>query len=427
MREFDRREFVQLMGAAGVFSGFGTLLWPLEALGKVSGKVVVVGGGFGGATCAQYLKRWAPDLEVTLVEKDKQYITCPLSNEVISGEKELADITHGYGNISGKGIKVVHDLVTGVDAAGKKITLQNGGSMSYDKLVLSPGIAFKWGSIENDKAATQEAMPHAWRPGPQTTLLRDQLKAMKDGGTVVIVPPKKPFRCPPGPYERASLIAHYLKANKPKSKILIVDSNSSHSKQAAFHEGWKAEYGDMIEWIKDTDGGVINKADPKAMTVSNSFGDTYKGDVINLIPYQKAGALVESAGLTNKDGWCSVNMGTFESKVAKDVHIIGDACVAGAMPKSGHSAASQGKNAAATIISSLAGQAPPEPTYANTCYSLVGPKYGISVAAVYRLKDGVITKVSGGVSKTGNPSKVHKKEAKYQRGWYKSITMDMFG
>lgn len=423
MNTYDRRDFLKVIGAAGV----GGLVWPMEALSAASGKVVVVGGGFGGATCARYLKRWSPQLDITLVERDSNYITCPFSNEVLSGELELSEITHGYSNIAAQGIKVVHDEVTAIDAGGKSISLKNGSPMKFDKLVVSPGIAFNWGSIENDRAAVEQAMPHAWKPGEQTLLLRKQLQAMDDGGTVIIVPPKKPFRCPPGPYERASLIAHYLKSNKPKSKILILDANSSHSKQAAFHEGWKSEYGDMIEWVKDTDGGVITSADPDNMTLRNDFGDEYKGDVINLIPYQKASELVESAGLTNKDGWCTVDMGTFESAEAGDVHIIGDACVAGAMPKSGHSAASQAKNCAAAIISALAGSTPPEPTYANTCYSLIGPKYGISVAAVYRLEEGVIVKVSGGVSKVGNKSRIHKNEARYARGWYKSITSDMFG
>ena len=427
MKAYDRRDFLKVIGAAGAVTGFGSLVWPMEALAAASGKVVVVGGGFGGATCARYLKRWGPKLDVTLVERDTSYITCPFSNEVLAGNLEMSEITHSYSNIAAQGINVVHDEVTAIDAGGKSISLKYGGSMKFDKLVVSPGIAFRWGAIENDQAAVQQAMPHSWKAGEQTLLLRKQLKAMRDGGTVIIVPPKKPFRCPPGPYERASLIAHYLKSNKPKSKILIVDANPTHSKQAAFHEGWKKEYGNMIEWIKDTDGGVITSADPGTMTLRNDFGDEYKGDVINLIPYQKASELVETAGLTNKDGWCTVDMGTFESAEARDVHIIGDACVAGAMPKSGHSAASQAKNCAAVIVSVLAGDTPPEPTYANTCYSLIGPRYGISVAAVYRLKDGVIVKVSGGVSKVGNRDRIHKNEAKYARGWYKSITSDAFG
>ena len=304
MNSYDRRDFLKVIGASGLITGVGGLVWPMEALAAASGKVVVVGGGFGGATCARYLKRWGPQLDVTLVERNTQYITCPFSNEVLAGEADMSKITYDYSNINAQGINVVHDEVTAIDAGGKSISLRYGGSMKYDKLVVSPGISFRWGSIENDRAAVQQAMPHAWKPGEQTLLLRKQLQAMRDGGTFIIVPPKKPFRCPPGPYERASLIAHYLKTNKPKSKILILDANPTHSKQAAFHEGWKKEYGNMIEWVKDTDGGVITSADPGNMTLRNDFGDDFKGDVINLIPYQKAGELVETAGLTNKDGWC---------------------------------------------------------------------------------------------------------------------------
>ncbi len=423
---YDRREFIRLIGAAGTVAGTAGFLWPLQSLAGAGGKIVIVGGGFGGATCAQYLRRWSPDVEITLIERDKEYVTCPFSNEVIVGNLDISDITHSYGNFSGHNVNVVHDTVTGIDAGGKTVSLKGGDSIAYDKLVLSPGISFKYGAIENDDKVG-DAMPHAWKAGPQTLLLQKQLMAMEDGGKVIIVPPKKPFRCPPGPYERASLMAAYLKEHKPKSKIQILDSNPSHSKQAAFHEGWASEYGDMIEWVKDTDGGLIVAADASTMTLTNDFGDEFKGDVINLIPAQKANDLVADAGLTNKDGWCTVDMGTFESAVAKDVHIIGDACVAGAMPKSGHSAASQAKNCAAAILSSLAGSDMPTPTYANTCYSLIGEKYGISVAAVYQLKEGVITKVSGGVSKVGNSARVHKNEAKYARGWYKSITTEMFG
>ena len=429
MPNLNRRDFLALAGAGGAITALGGL--PFSAQAAASGKVVVIGGGFGGATCATYLKRWAPDVDVTLVEREEKYITCPFSNEVLAGDLKIADITFDYGNLKGRGVKVVTDTVKGVDTAGKKVELAGGDTLQYDMLVMSPGISFKWGHYENDEEACKEAMPHAWKAGPQTLLLRKQIEAMPDGGTVIIVPPPKPFRCPPGPYERTSLIAHYLKKHKPKSKILIPDSNESHSKQAAFQEGWKKLYGygegKMIHWMKKTEGGDVRKVDIANMTVETSFGDTYKGDVINLIPAQVANQLVHDAGLTNKDGWCDVDQGTFESKAAKDVFIIGDACVAGAMPKSGHSAASQAKNAAAQIICRLAGTPAPTPTYANTCYSLIAPRYGISVAAVYNLQEGQIKKISGGVSKVGQSDKIHKKEAKYAKAWYKSITGDMFG
>jgi sulfide dehydrogenase [flavocytochrome c] flavoprotein subunit len=364
---------------------------------------------------------------VTLVERKKNYVTCPFSNVVIGGELRISDITHDYSNLSREGIQVVHDEVRAIDAGGRTVDLQSAGALPYDKLVVSPGISFRWGVIENDREATREAMPHAWQAGEQTLLLRRQLEAMKNGGTVIIVPPGKPFRCPPGPYERASMIAHYLKHNKPKSKVLIVDANDTHSKQEAFHEGWRSEYGDMIEWIKGVDGGVINSVDISNMTLRNEFDDEYRGDVVNLIPYQQAGELAQVSGLTNEDGWCLVDLATFESKAAADVHIIGDAAVAGGMPKSGHNAASQAKNCAAVIVSRLAGNTPPAPTWANTCYSLITPEYGISVASVYRLEGDRIIKTSGGVSEVGNSSRIHKNEARYARGWYSSITSGAFG
>lgn len=428
MNDLKRRGFIKLMGAAGAGTALGTLGWSSNVYAQASGKVVVVGGGFGGATCANYLRRWGPGLEVTLIERDQQYITCPFSNEVLAGDLEMAEITHGYDKLSGeRGVKVVHDEATDIDPAGKKVTLKGGTTLDYDMLVVSPGISFKWGQVENDEEAAAEAMPHAWKAGPQTVLLRKQLEAMNDGGTVLILPPLRPFRCPPGPYERASLIAHYLKNNKPKSKILIVDANESHSKKDAFHEAWKNVYGDMITWIPSTEGGNPVKVDPKTMTVDSEFGETYKGDVINLIPHQQAGEIAIKAGLTAEFGWCYVDQGTFESKQQKDVFVIGDSCVAGAMPKSGHSAAAQGKVVASVIVARLAGQEPPTPTYANTCYSLINPKYGISVAAVYRLEEGEITRVAGGVTKVGESDRYHANEAKYAKAWYKSITGDAFG
>ncbi|MDJ0957844.1 MAG: NAD(P)/FAD-dependent oxidoreductase [Arenicellales bacterium] len=432
MQNVKRRDFIKLVGSAGAVSGLTAMGIPTSVLAKASGKVVIVGGGFGGATCATYLKRWGPDIDVTLVERDSEFITCPFSNEVIGGNLELKDITHSYDGLKKRGINVVHDEVTGIDAGAKKVSLKGGQELAGDMLVLSPGIRFIYDRVEND-TKVEESMPHAWKAGPQTMLLRKQLEAMNDGGTVLILPPPKPFRCPPGPYERASLIANYLKNNKPKSKIIIVDSNTSHSKQKAFHAAWDHLYGlgegKMIQWIPENEGGKLESLDPGAMSVTTTFGDTFKGDVVNFIPYQKAADLVENAGLTNKDGWCDVNQDTFESKVAKGVHIIGDSCVAGAMPKSGHSAASQAKNTAAVIVSRLAGQEPPEPTYANTCYSFISPDFAISVAAVYRFQEGSIKRVAGGVTPPYPEEKerFYKNEAKYTRGWYKSITSEGWG
>ncbi|MEA3291309.1 MAG: NAD(P)/FAD-dependent oxidoreductase [Pseudomonadota bacterium] len=426
MSNFERRDFLKAMGAAAA----GSLTWPVSALGagKISGKIVIVGGGFGGATCARYLRRWGgPDLDITVIEKSPTYTTCVLSNEVIVGDMELEDLTHDYSSLKGgRKINFIHDEVAAIDPAGKQVTLKGGDSVGYDKLVVSPGISFKFGAVENDEEAVKEAMPHAYlKAGEQTLLLRKQLMAMEDGGTVIIVPPKKPFRCPPGPYERASLIAHYLKNNKPKSKVLIIDANESHSKQAAFNEGWKAEYPGMIEWVQGSLGGDAEAVDIASMTVIAGFGEKYKGDVINLIPRQQAGAIAVQTDLVNADGWCPVDWRTFESTIHPDIHVIGDSALAEPMPKSAHVAAAHAKVCAAAIVSNLAGAEPPEPAMANTCYSLIKPRYAISVAQVYRLVDGKITQVSGWPTKTGLPMKYHKKEAKALKGWYKSIVRDM--
>ena len=426
MSHLTRRKFVGMVVAAGAATS--ALGWPILAqAGKDGGRVVIVGGGFGGASCAKYLSRIAPGVEVTLIERDAKFITCPFSNAVLGGLYDMDFITHGYNALRNEhGVKVIHDSATGVDPAAKMVKLAGGSTLGYDRLVISPGIDFQWGSIEGYDEVNSEAIPHAWKAGPQTLILRRQLEQMPDGGVVIIAPPKNPFRCPPGPYERASLIAHYLKQAKPRSKILIYDAKDKFSKQPLFEQGWAALYPGMIEWIRESDGGAIERVDAKTMTVYPTFGDPQKANVINLIPPQKAGAIAYTAGLTNEDGWCMVNQRTFESSVQADIHVIGDASVANPMPKSGFSASSQGKVCAMAIAASLSGQEMPEPSYVNTCYSLVGPRYGISVAAVYRMKgEGIIgVEGAGGVSPKDASESFRGDEARYAVGWYKSITSD---
>ena len=426
MSHLTRRKFVGMVVAAGAATS--ALGWPILAqAGKDGGRVVIVGGGFGGASCAKYLSRIAPGVEVTLIERDAKFITCPFSNAVLGGLYDMDFITHGYNALRNEhGVKVIHDSATGVDPAAKVVKLAGGSTLGYDRLVISPGIDFRWGSIEGYDEVNSEAIPHAWKAGPQTLILRRQLEQMPDGGVVIIAPPKNPFRCPPGPYERASLIAHYLKQAKPRSKILIYDAKDKFSKQPLFEQGWAALYPGMIEWIREADGGAIERVDAKTMTVYPTFGDPQKANVINLIPPQKAGAIAYTAGLTNEDGWCMVNQRTFESSVQADIHVIGDASVANPMPKSGFSASSQGKVCAMAIAASLSGQEMPEPSYVNTCYSLVGPRYGISVAAVYRMKgEGIVgVEGAGGVSPKDASESFRGDEARYAVGWYKSITSD---
>jgi sulfide dehydrogenase [flavocytochrome c] flavoprotein subunit len=429
MSRFTRRNFVLSVGALSAATS--VLGWPALGQAKATGgRVVVIGGGFGGATCAKYLRRLSTNIEVTLVERDSKFMTCPFSNAVLGGLYDMDFITHDYKALRDDyGVKVVHDSAVDIDPDAKQVRLAGGSSLQYDRLVVSPGIDLRWDAIDGYDEAASTTMPHAWKAGEQTTILRKQLEAMSDGGVVIIAPPRNPFRCPPGPYERASLIAHYLKNNKPRSKILIFDAKPKFSKQPLFEQGWQELYPGMIEWISESDGGAIDGVDVKAMTVNPTFGDPQHGDVINVIPPQKAGLIAEVAGLTDDNGWCPIDQRTFESRMKEHVHVIGDAAIANPMPKSGFAASSQGKVCATAIVASLSGQDMPEPSYVNTCYSLVGPDYGISVAAVYRLGDDGIAGVegAGGVSPKDADAEFRLAESRYAVGWYQSITADIWG
>jgi sulfide dehydrogenase [flavocytochrome c] flavoprotein subunit len=427
MNNPGRRNFIKLIGSCGALI---TASGPLSVFSKTAdrAKVVIIGGGFGGSTCAKYLHRFDSNLDITLVEPSAHYITCPFSNTVISGIQSMDSITHDYTAHKSRGIKVINTTARDVDAPGRKVILDNGDVLAYDRLVLAPGIDFKWEDVEGMDAEDAESIPHAWKGGTQTTLLKKQLGSMPDGGVVIIAPPENPFRCPPGPYERISLIAYFLKQNKPKSKILVLDAKDSFSKQALFKQAWEQLYPGMIEWVAGSDGGRVYEIDVAKKMLFTESGDAHKGDVVNFIPPQKAGVLAQRAGLTNNDGWCFVDQRTFESKTYKDIYVIGDACIAGKMPKSGFAANSQGKVCAAAIVTSLRGSDLPDPSYVNTCYSLVAPDYGISVAAVYRFNEKKgIYKSGGGVSPMDADAMYRAQEARYARGWYDSIIQDSFG
>jgi sulfide dehydrogenase [flavocytochrome c] flavoprotein subunit len=433
MTTLSRRRFIHLLGATGGVAALGTLGLALDGCSGKPGagpQVVIIGGGFGGATCAKYLHRFNPSIQVTLVERDARFVTCPFSNAVLGGLQGINSIQHTYDALRTEhGINVLQDEATAIDPAGNQVTLKNGGELEYDRLVVSPGIDFRWNDVEGLDETTSDTIPHAWKAGPQTTTLRSQLEAMPDGGVVVIAPPDNPFRCPPGPYERASLIANYLKTHKPRSKLLILDAKDKFSKQGLFMQAWEQLYPGMIEWVMGSDGGKIYRVDAASRTLYPEIGDPVTADVINFIPPQKAGTIVHAAGLVNADGWCPVDQRTFASTLQANIHVIGDASIAGKMPKSGFAANSQAKVCAAAIVSELGGITMPDPSYVNTCYSLVAPNYGISVAAVYRLREGKIVKVegSGGVSPMDAPDEYRRSEARYARGWYQSITQDAFG
>ena len=390
--------------------------------------VVVIGGGFGGATAARYLRQFAPQVRVTLVEPSERFFTCPFSNLYLAGLRSWDSIGHGYNGLRKAGVDVVHARADHVLTDSRRVLLSNGQAISYDKLVLSPGIDMRWNALEGYDEAASELAPHAWKAGAQTQLLKKQLDAMPDGGKFVMVIPANPFRCPPGPYERAAMVAHYFKQHKPKSKILLLDNKDAFSKQGLFIQGWKALYGDMIEWVKQSDDGQVVRVDAKNLTVETAFGTQHKADVLNVIPPQKAGFIADRAGVTNASGWVPVKPESFASTQVKDVYVLGDATIAAPMPKSGFAANTQGKVAAAAIAAELTGKPLPTAAYANTCYSLIGTDYGISVAGVYRSEAGKLIEVdgSGGVSPANANADFRKLEADYGAAWYKAISADIW-
>lgn len=421
----SRRQWLSRVGHTAL-AGAALLSVPVYARGT-SAQVVIIGGGFGGATAARYIKRRNPAIQVTLVEPATTFYTCPFTNLYLAGLRTFEQQGHTFDDLKAIGVNVVHDLATAVDTSGKKVTLSKGLVLPYDKLLLSPGIDFRWGALEGyDEAAAQRA-PHAWKAGDQTRLLKSQLDAMRDGGTFVMVAPENPFRCPPGPYERVSMVAHYLKQNKPKSKILILDAKDAFSKQGLFQDGWKKHYGEMIEWVPMSKDGKVVRVDAQTLSVETEFGQIHKADVLNVIPPQKAGLIAEKAGVTNASGWVPIKPDTFESELVADVYVVGDATIASPMPKSGFVANTQAKVAAAAIVSALDGKPAAQASFANTCYSLIAPDYGISVGHLYAVADGKVVEASGGVSPKEADAEFRKLEAQYGEAWYKAITRDIWG
>lgn len=394
-----------------------------------SAHVVVVGGGFGGGTAARYLKRLAPKVKVTLVEPAKRFYTCPFSNLYLAGLRSFESIGHSFEGLRRAGLDVVHERVEDVDAVAQTVQLSGGQELRWDRLVLSPGIDLRWGALEGYDEVAAVLAPHAWKAGVQTQLLRRQMEAMPDGGLFVMVIPDNPFRCPPGPYERASMVAHYFKKFKPRSKILLLDAKQNFSKKALFLEGWKALYGDMIEWHGVAQDGQVARVDAKTMEVETVFGARHKASVLNVIPPQKAGFVADRAGVTDASGWVPVRAENFESRQARGIYVVGDASFAGPMPKSGFAANNQGKMVAATIAAELLGIQPPKAIYANTCYSLIGSGYGISVAGVYRADNGRVVDIphSVGISPLGADAAFRAAEARYGTSWYDAICKDIWG
>ncbi|WP_428086561.1 FCSD flavin-binding domain-containing protein [Candidatus Thioglobus sp.] len=431
--QHNRRDFLKVVGGGGLVTA--AALYTPFAIGGASKKVVIIGGGMGGATAAKYIRMMDKSVEVTLISADADYYTGFASNEVISGERSLTSISFNYSALRKHGVKVIIDTAADINAEKKSVKLASGKSISYDRLIVAPGIDFRFDEIEGyDAKIADEKIPHAWVAGVQTKLLHDQLHSMKNGGTVIVAPPRNPFRCPPGPYERVSQMAHYLKHNKPKSKIIVLDSKDKFSKFGLFTNGWKKHYGygtenSMIDWIPAYKGGKIEGVDANARVVTAEFDD-FKADVINIIPAQKAGKIAFTAGLVNESGWCPIKGDTFESTIHKNIHVIGDAAVASPLPKSGYAANSEAKVCAAAIVALLNSDKIPDPTFVNTCYSVIAPGNGISVAMVYGYKDGKIIKIKGSGGLTPDETfdaKLRSREVEYGYSWFHNITSDAFG
>ena len=405
----------------------GAALFAPRTHAQSAARIVVIGGGFAGATCARALAR--AGLGATLVEPSVAYTACPFSNLVVASLRELDRQSFGYDGVRAAGVSVVPQAATRIDAAARRVTLGDGGTLDYDRLVLAPGIELRFDALPGYDEATAEILPHAWKVGPQTLLLRRQLQAMDDGGVVAMAVPANPYRCPPGPYERASLIAHFLKTNKPRAKLLILDAKDNFSKQRLFEAAWRELYPGLVEWVPLSSGGRVIEIDAGARVLVTEFG-RHRADVGNVIPPQRAAAIARDSGAADRSGWCPVDPVSFESRLQPNIHVIGDAAVMGGMPKSAFSANAQAKTCAAAVASLLKGQAPATPKLINTCYSLVAPDYGISVAGVYRPgANGLLTDIegAGGTSRLDAPRSDRALEAGYADAWFTTITQEVFG
>ncbi len=422
--KMNRRGFL----GAGVATA-ATLSAPM-VLGASHGKpkVVVIGGGAGGATVARYIAKDSDGMiDVTLIEPTRTYYTCFFSNLYIGGFRDFASIGHSYGTLAAEyGINVVHDWAVGVDRDARTVALASGSKVPYDKLIISPGIDFVDGAVPGWDVSAQNAMPHAYKAGSQTQLLKAQIEAMPQGGTFAMVAPPNPYRCPPGPYERVSMVAHVLKDINPTAKILIVDPKPKFSKQGLFEEGWQKHYSGMIERIGPDFGGNNVSVRPGSMEIDID-GEVEKVDVCNVIPAQKAGRIAELAGVTDESGWAPVRPQDMRSRMDENIYVLGDASAQGDMPKSGFSANSQAKVCAMGVRNVLTGSKTFPARYSNTCWSLIDTDDGIKVGASYEATDEKIAKTSGFVSKTGEDAALRKQTYEESVGWYAGITADMFG
>lgn len=423
--KLNRRQFVGATAGATALSLTAPHVY--AASHGAAPKVVVIGGGAGGATAARYIaKDSGGAIDVTLIEPTRTYYTCFFSNLYIGGFRTIESLAHSYGTLASQyGINVVHDYAVGVDRDAKTVTLAGGGVLPYDRLVISPGIDFVDGAVPGWDLSKQNKMPHAYKAGSQTELLKAQIEAMPEGGTYAMVAPPNPFRCPPGPYERISMVAHKLKAENPTAKILIADPKEKFSKEGLFREAWDTLYGGMIEWIGPDFGGNNVEVNADDMTLSID-GEVEKVDVCNVIPAMKAGKICEAAGVTDGN-WAPVSGHTMASRADENIHVLGDASAQGDMPKSGFSANSQAKVAAMAVRAALTDSKLFPAKFSNTCWSLVGTDNGVKVGASYEATDEKIAKTDGFISQTGEEGALRKTTYEESIGWYEGITSDMFG
>jgi len=417
-----RREF--LVGAAA-----GASLLSMPALAQAKPRVVVIGGGPGGATAAKYLaKDSAGALDVVLIEPNRRFVTCFHSNLYLGGFRSYDSITHGYETLaSAYGVRLNHQAATAVDREKREVVLADGSRLSYDRLVLSPGVDLRYDSVPGWGQEHEDKLPHAWKAGPQTQLLKARLDAVPDGGLIVMIAPPNPYRCPPGPYERVSMMAHALKrAGKTKAKIVVLDPKETFSKQALFQEGWEKHYPGMVEWLGPKIHEGVKSVDPATNTVTTGFETYQNAALINVIPAQFAGKIARDAGLANQTGYCPINPENMQSALDANITILGDAAIAGDMPKSAFSANSQAKVAAMTIRGELTGSRTFPPRYTNTCWSLIETDDTVKVGGTFEPKDGKIASVTPFVSKIGEDAGLRKQTQEENMGWYAGITADIW-
>jgi NADPH-dependent 2,4-dienoyl-CoA reductase/sulfur reductase-like enzyme len=412
--------------ARGIAASAAAAALPCPSFAQSAARIVVIGGGFGGASCARALRKLDAGLQVTLIEPNRIFTACPFSNEVIAGLREIEAQQFGYDKIVADGVTVIPQAAAKVDPHARTVGLADGSSVGYDRLVLAPGIDLRFDALPGYDEAASLKMPHAWKAGEQTTLLRKQIEAMEDGGVVVLAVPAAPLRCPPAPYERASLIAHYLKTKKPRSKILILDAKDGFSQQRLFEAAWKELYPGMIERIALSQGGRVTSVDPATGTIVTDFGN-YTAQVASVIPPQKAGRVAEIAGAADNTGWCPIDPVSFGSKLLPNVHVIGDACIAGQIPKSASAANAQGNACAAVIANLISGKSPDMPRLNGACYNTVAPGYAFSLSGIYQPKEDQFAEVEVRTSPVDAPRDVRQQEAEKAQNWFKTITVDAFG